>query len=220
VCRLLPTRKPLLCYVTDRRSLADASELAGDLLTEKIEEAARAGVDWIQIREKDLSGRELAQLTEHAILRTGGGSAVLVNDRLDVACATGAAGVHLGEHSLLPREAKRLVSKHAARENFIVGVSTHSPEGAIQAEQAGADYVIFGPVYATPSKASFGQPQGVRRLQEVCSRLTIPVLAIGGITVEHARDCLAAGAAGIAAIRLFQDAANLDGLVRELRKVL
>jgi thiamine-phosphate pyrophosphorylase len=219
VCPLLPTRKPLLCYVTDRRSLADAPELAGELQLQKIEKATQAGVDWIQIREKDLSGRELAQLAERAILRAGSGSAVLVNDRLDVACATGAAGVHLGEAGLPPDEAKRLVSQRGAREEFIVGVSTHSLEAAMEAEQAGADYVIFGPVYATPSKASFGQPQGVARLQEVCNRLTIPVLAIGGITVEHARDCLAAGAAGIAVIRLFQDAANLVDLVRELRKV-
>jgi len=89
----------------------------------------------------------------------------------------------------------------------------------MQGERAGADYVIFGPVYATPSKVGFGQPQGVQRLQEVCKRLTIPVLAIGGITLQNARDCLAAGAAGIAAIRLFQDAADLNDIVRELRKV-
>lgn len=219
MCPLLPTRKPLLCYVTDRRSLADAPELAKELQLQKIEKATQAGADWIQIREKDLSGRELAELAEKAIFRAGGGSAVLVNDRLDVACATGAAGVHLSEHSLPPYDAKKLVSQCGAREEFIVGVSTHSLEGAVEAERAGADYVIFGPVYATPSKASFGQPQGVARLEEVCNRLTIPVLAIGGITLQHARDCLAAGAAGIAAIRLFQDAANLNDLVKELRKV-
>jgi len=199
--------------------LADAPELAKELQLQKIEKATQAGADWIQIREKDLSGRELAELAEKAIFRAGGGSAVLVNDRLDVACATGAAGVHLSEHSLAPYDAKKLVSQCGAREEFIVGVSTHSLEGAVEAERAGADYVIFGPVYATPSKASFGQPQGVARLEEVCNRLTIPVLAIGGITLEHARDCLAAGAAGIAAIRLFQDAANLNDLVKELRKV-
>ena len=205
--------------MTDRRSLADAPELAKELQLQKIEKATQAGADWIQIREKDLSGRELAELAEKAIFRAGGGSAVLVNDRLDVACATGAAGVHLSEHSLAPYDAKKLVSQCGAREEFIVGVSTHSLEGAVEAERAGADYVIFGPVYATPSKASFGQPQGVARLEEVCNRLTIPVLAIGGITLQHARDCLAAGAAGIAAIRLFQDAANLNDLVKELRKV-
>ena len=219
MCPLPLTRKPLLCYVTDRRSLAGSPRLAIDLQLQKIEQAAKAGVDWIQIREKDLSGRELAELVERAMTRVGSGSAVLVNDRVDVGCASGASGVHLGEHSLPPEEARRLASQCRPRENFIVGVSAHSLEGAMVAEQAGADYVIFGPVYATPSKANFGQPQGVQRLQEICKRLTIPVLAIGGITLANAGDCLSAGAAGIAAIRLFQNAANLDDLVRELRKV-
>jgi thiamine-phosphate pyrophosphorylase len=209
----------LLCHVTDRRSLAASPGLAIDLQLQKIEQAAKAGVDWIQIREKDLSGRELAGLVERAMTRVGSGSAVLVNDRVDVACASGASGVHLGEHSLPPSEAKRLVRLRCPRKDFFLGVSAHSLEGAMVAEQAGADYVIFGPVYATPSKANFGQPQGVQRLQEICKRLMIPVLAIGGITLANAGDCLAAGAAGIAAIRLFQDAANLDDLVRELRKV-
>ena len=219
MCPLLPTRKPLLCYVTDRRSLAGTQDLAVKLLLQKIEQAARAGVDWIQIREKDLSGRKLAQLTEQAILHAGSGSLVLVNDRLDVACAVGASGVHLGENSLPPSEAGKLVNRGGARANFLAGVSAHSLEGALQVELAGADYVIFGPVYATPSKTSFGEPQGVQRLKEVCRRLTIPVLAIGGITLENAMDCVAAGAAGIAAIRLFQDAEDLDAVVRDLRKV-
>jgi thiamine-phosphate pyrophosphorylase len=219
VCPLPLTRKPLLCYVTDRRSLAETPDLAIKLQLQKIEQAAKAGVDWIQVREKDLSGRELAGLVERVMTRLGNGSAILVNDRVDVACAVGASGVHLGEHSLPPDEARRLVSQSAARENFLVGVSAHSLEGAMQAEKAGADYVIFGPVYATPSKTGFGQPQGVASLREVCRRLTIPVLAIGGITLENVRDCFAAGAAGIAAIRLFQDAANLDHAVRELRNV-
>jgi thiamine-phosphate pyrophosphorylase len=204
--------------VTDRRSLAAVPEPAGKLLLEKIEQAAKAGVDWIQLREKDLSGRELAGLVERAMASAGSGSAILINDRVDVASAVGASGVHLGEHGLPADEARRLVSQRCGPENFIVGVSTHSLEGALQAEQAGADYVIFGPVHATPSKAVFGQPQGVSRLREVCNRLTIPVLAIGGITTGTAGECLAAGAAGIAAIRLFQDAADLDALVRELRK--
>ncbi len=217
MCPLLPTRKPLLCYVTDRRSLADAPALATELQLQKIEQAAKAGVDWIQIREKDLSGRQLAKLSEQAILRAGDGSAVLVNDRVDVAIAAGASGVHLGEHSLPPMEVRELISQRLAGRKFLLGASVHSMEGAVQAEQA-ADYVIFGPVYATPSKAGFGPPQGIRRLREVCQRLTIPVLAIGGITLENAGDVMAAGAAGIAAIRLFQDSGNLDDLVRELRK--
>ena len=213
------TRKPLLCYVTDRRSLADTPALARKLQLEKIEQAANAGVDWIQIREKDLSGRELAEMAKRALACAKSGSAILINDRVDVASAVGASGVHLGEHSLPPEEARRLVSQRCAREGFIVGVSAHSLEAAMQGERAGADYVIFGPVFATPSKAGFGQPQGVQRLQEVCKRLTIPVLAIGGITLANAGDCLAAGASGIAAIRLFQGTTDLDDIARELRKV-
>ena len=193
--------------------------MAGNLLLQKIEQAAKAGVDWIQIREKDLSGRELAKLAGQAILGAGSGSSVLLNDRVDIACAAGATGVHLGENSLPVSEARKLVDKGGARANFLVGVSIHSFEAAMQAEQAGADYVIFGPVYTTPSKASFGEPQGVQRLKEICNRLTIPVLAIGGITLENAGECVVAGAAGIAAIRLFQDAEDLYGVVRDLRKV-
>ena len=219
MCPLLPTRKPLLCYVTDRRSLAGAPDLAGKVLLQKIEQAAKAGVDWIQIREKDLCGQELVKLAEQTILRAGSSSSVLVNDRVDVACAAGAAGVHLGENSLPPSEVRKLVNRGGARANFLVGVSAHSLEGALQAEQAGADYVIFGPVYTTPSKAGFGEPQGVQRLKEVCNRLTIPVLAIGGITQENAGECVVAGAAGIAAIRLFQDTEDLEAVVRDLQKV-
>ncbi len=205
--------------MTDRRSLAGAPALTTELQLQKIEQAAKAGVDWIQIREKDLSGRQLAKLSEQAILRAGDGSAVLVNDRLDVAITTGASGVHLGEHSLPPMEVRKLISQRLAGRKFLLGASVHSMEGAVEAEQAEADYVIFGPVYSTPSKAGFGPPQGSQRLREVCQRLTIPVLAIGGITLESAGDVMAAGAAGIAAIRLFQDSGNLDDLVRDLRKI-
>ena len=175
-------------------------------------------MDWIQLREKDLCGRELAGMTARAMACAGSGTVILVNDRADVACALGASGVHLGGRSLPPEEARRLASHCSAGKDFIVGVSAHSLEEAVQSEQAGADYVIFGPVFATPSKAGFGEPQGVPHLREVCERLTIPVLAIGGITLENATDCFAAGAAGIAAIRLFQDAADLETLVKELRR--
>ena len=205
--------------MTDGQSLAGSPELREKLQLEKLEKAAKAGVDWIQIREKDLSGRELAKLSLHAIMHAGSRSAILVNDRLDVALSTGAAGVHLGEHSLPPEEAKKLVAERRTREDFVVGASAHSLVGARQAEQAGADYIIFGPVYATPSKAGFGPPQGIRQLKDLCRHLKIPVLAIGGITLKNAADCIAAGAAGIAAIRLFQDRSDLDELVRKLRKV-
>lgn len=215
---LLPIRKPVLCYVTDRRSLAADPATAKAILLDKIEQAAKAGVDCIQLREKDLSGKELAELVSSALQRIPGTSKLLVNDRLDVAIAIGAAGVHLGERSLPVAEARRFVTERCGGRKFLVGASTHSLQAAQEAESSGVDYVIFGPVFATPSKASFGEPQGLAKLREVCESMKIPVIAIGGISLENARECLRAGATGIAAIRLFQDAADLKTVVARLRQ--
>ena len=207
-----------LCYVTDRNGFTVSAEKRREALLEKIERAARAGVGWIQIREKDLSGRSLARFVLEARKRVPRGCRILVNDRLDVACALGAGGVHLGEGSLSVQDARRLLRGRSQAKNFVVGASTHSLEAAFSAEKAGADYVIFGPVYATPSKAPYGPPQGIARLIEVCRTVSLPVLAIGGITVDNARACLEAGAAGIAAIRMFQEAEDLAAVARELRR--
>jgi len=207
-----------LCYVTDRKALAGSAEEQARLLLEKMESAARAGVDWIQIREKDLSGRELAALVSEVLRRVPESCRVLVNDRLDVACGAGAGGVHLGEMSLPLEEAKRLLRERQLAGHFLLGASVHSVESARQAGENGADYVLFGPVFETPSKAAFGPPQGLHRLTEVCRNVAIPVLAIGGITAKNARDCVAAGAAGIAAIRLFQDATDIMSLARAVRE--
>lgn len=219
-------RAPLFCYVTDRRSLAAAeSAEANKILLQRIEASAAAGVDWIQIREKDLSGRECSLLTREVVQRAAASTAgktaharILVNDRLDVALAVQAGGVHLGEKSLRPQEARRLVNS-LRRENFLIGVSCHSLETAKEAERGGADYLFFGPVFATPSKAGYGAPQGLERLAEVCTAVSIPVLAIGGITLENSASCISAGASGIAAIRLFQDAKDIAAVVRALRKI-
>ena len=206
--------------MTDRRGFGDAAEAQEELLLVRIEKAAKAGVDWIQLREKDLSGKQLAGLAGRAARVAAGASAILINDRMDVACAVEAAGVHLGEHSLPVREATRFVQERRAGRDFLVGASVHSLKTAQKAEQDGANYVIFGPVYATPSKAAFGAPQGLESLRQVCGALAIPVLAVGGITVENARDCLEAGANGIAAIRLFQEANDLSAVVKRLRSGL
>jgi thiamine-phosphate diphosphorylase len=189
---------------------------AKKLLLDRIERAALAGVDWIQLREKDLSGRELAELAADARQRAGSGCALFVNDRLDVALANGAAGVHLGESSLPAAEAKRLARERRAGASFVVGASVHALGAAREAETAGSDYLIFGPVFSTPSKESFGAPQGLGKLREVCERVSIPVIAIGGISVENAGACLQAGARGIAAIRLFQDAMDLKAVLAHL----
>lgn len=206
-----------LCYVTDRKALAGTADQQIHLLLQKIEELAGAGVDSIQIREKDLPGRALSELLREAIRRTPPHFPILVNDRLDVVFASGAAGVHLGEQSVPVAEARRLLRRRDTAREFLIGVSTHSLEAALAAERAAADYLVFGPVYTTPSKANFGAPQGVARLAEVCAAVRLPVVAIGGITVRNARECIAAGARGIAAIRLFQDAQDAGTIVRTLR---
>ena len=224
----MPRKPPILCYVTDRRSLRLATqENSLEALLQKIEAAAASGIDWMQLREKDLSGKDCAAFTREVLRRaaratsnTGQAARILVNDRLDVAIAERAGGVHLGENSLPVEDAKRLIA--AARpslQDFLAGVSCHSLGAAQTAAQAGADYIFFGPVFATPSKAAFGQPQGLQRLAEVCRAVEIPVLAIGGITLENTAQCLAAGAAGIAAIRLFQDAKTLSRAVEALRQL-
>jgi thiamine-phosphate diphosphorylase len=206
-----------VCYVTDRKVFRVSAGQQIRLLLEKMESAACAGVDWIQIREKDLSGRELSALTGEALRRIPRSCRILVNDRLDVAMAVGAGGVHLGEQSLPVEEAKRLAREKNLGPDFLIGASAHSLETVEAAEKSGADYAIFGPVYETASKISLGAAQGVERLAAVSKGVAIPVIAIGGITTENARECLAV-AAGIAAIRLFQDTSDLAALLRRLRE--
>jgi thiamine-phosphate pyrophosphorylase len=209
--------KPLLCYVTDRHSLAEPA-----LLAEQISRAVAAGIDWIQIREKDLSARELLVMAR-ATVKVSGSSAtrIIVNDRLDVALAAGTGGVHLGETSLPVAAVAAWRRENAWAEvpsrEFLIGASCHSVEAARAAENDCADYVIFGPVFATPSKEKFGAPLGINRLAEASKAVRIPVLAIGGIKEENARECFDAGAAGIAAIRMFSEAGDLAALVERLR---
>jgi len=216
-------RKPIFCYVTDRHALEAAPipsrSLAGhaDPLHDSIRRAAAAGARWIQIREKDLDALSLVELARFAVAETrAAGARVLVNDRLDVALAANAAGVHLGEKSL-PLEAVIEWRRSTGSSDFLIGVSCHSLEPARAAGRGGADYIFFGPVFATPSKAAFGAPQGIERLREVCASVEIPVLAIGGVNLENAHECLDAGAAGFAAIRLFQDAADPAKLAAQLK---
>jgi thiamine-phosphate pyrophosphorylase len=206
-----------LCYVTDRKALPGPPAEQIRLLLDKVESVARAEVDWIQLREKDLDGRRLFRLAQEARQRVPAGCKVLVNDRLDVALAAGADGVHLGERSLPVGQAKRFLRDRSGVAEFLVGVSTHSLKAVQEAETSGADYVIFGPIFATPSKLEYGPPQGVEQLAAACRAVSIPVFAIGGITLENTRECATAGAAGIAAIRLFQDADNIAEVVRALR---
>jgi thiamine-phosphate pyrophosphorylase len=225
-----PSNSPLLCYVTDRRSLACSSgENLIEPLIAKIEAAAAAGINWIQIREKDLSGKEIAALARAALsvvskhaTHARPPARILVNDRIDVVLAEQLGGVHLGENSLPVAAARRFSQASPAAQtlplDFLVGVSCHSLEAAKSAAAQGADYIFFGPVFATPSKAVYGAPQGLDRLAEVCRALNIPVIAIGGITPANIPNCIAAGAAGIAAISLFQDANDPAAIVSAIRR--
>ena len=171
-------------YVTDRRQ--------GDILAF----AARAihqGVDMIQVREKDLPARELFELVcKVRDLAAGTKTQVLVNDRLDIAISARISGVHLPGNGLPARRVRPFVK--------LLGVSTHTMEEAIAAEQAGANFAVFGPVFETPGKTA----AGLDRLREVVAAVKIPILAIGGVTAENTGQILETGARGIAAIRLFQ----------------
>ncbi len=213
-----PAAGPLVCYVTDRRGFSPDERHASDLLLETIARAAAAGVDAIQLREKDLGGRALLELARGAVARAQQAK-ILVNDRLDVALAAGAAGVHLGEESIGVADVVAFRKSARTPAEFLIGRSCHSLEAALAAERDGADYVFFGPVFATPSKAQYGAPQGTEALAGVCRHVRIPVLAIGGITLENAASCVAAGATGIAAIRMFQQAADLAAVMRALKQV-
>lgn len=218
---------PVVCYVTDRKSLVPHAgsldpHVLLDELARSIQNAIASGVDSVQIREKDLSGTELLSTARAAVAAASGTSTrIVVNDRLDVAVASGAAGVHLGGRSLPVSEVYKWRGARRERGDFLIGGSCHSLDAALAAHE-GADYLFFGPVFSTPSKACFGPPQGLQRLAEICRRVAVPVIAIGGIDWHTAPQCLRAGAAGIAAIRLFQeagDAGELRGNVAELKRL-
>jgi thiamine-phosphate pyrophosphorylase len=214
----LQEAKPIVCYVTDRKALGEPGP-AGSPVLRVIERAISSGVDCIQIREKDLPAAALLALARQAV-RAAQDTAtkIIVNDRLDVALAAGAAGVHLGGESLRVAEVKVWCARRrGAEQPFLVGASCHALEEALAAERDGADYLFFGPVFPTPAKLQYGPPQGIEELAEVCRRVRIPVLAIGGVTPENAQSCLSAGAAGVAAIRLFQESLDLATILGQLR---
>ena len=166
----------------------------------------------IQIRERDLSARQLFHLADKAaeIARLHG-ARVLINDRADVAATVG-AGVHLTTRSMASGVVRR-----AFGAKMLIGASTHSLDEAKAAEQGGADFIVYGPVFETDSKRIYGSPVGVGALEMVVSRLQIPVLALGGISLENFRQVIDAGAAGVAAISLFVKTDHISSVVETIK---
>jgi thiamine-phosphate pyrophosphorylase len=207
----------LLYYITDRVQLAGDEANRRRRLLDKIAEAADAGVNYIQLRERDLTVRDLASLATEAVVRMRGTKArLLINSRVDVALAVGTDGVHLRSNDIAASEARAIWAKSTGRTDGVIGVSCHSLSEVLSAEGHGADFVVFGPVFG--KQGSDQPPVGLDVLSAVARRgsradkkveagqsLHMPIVALGGVTIESARACVEAGAAGIAAIRLFQD---------------
>jgi thiamine-phosphate pyrophosphorylase len=214
----------ILYYITDRTAFARDEPTRRLRLLEKISEAATAGINYIQLREKDLSPRDLESLakeavrlihklaTDHCPLTT-----VLLNSRTDVALAAAAHGVHLPASDISPTDIQK-IWKRSARENSppdpLISVSCHSPQEVAEAAANGADLALFAPVFEKKDTPG-ATPTGLNALRQACNA-QIPVLALGGISLHNAESCLCAGAAGIAAIRLFQEN-EIAPIVRSLR---
>ena len=194
----------LLYAITDRRSRPDLQP------EEMVDRLVRSGADMIQIREKDLSPRLLLPLVARAVAARS--AEVFVNARADVALGAGAGGVHLPSAGL-----PVALVKARFGDSLRVGASTHSLEGALAAQAAGADLVVFGPVYETESKRTYGPPLGVARLAEVVAALHIPVFAIGGIDETHMPELVRARVAGAAVISAILRAPDMARAVSRLR---
>ncbi|MGC2473275.1 MAG: thiamine phosphate synthase [Candidatus Sulfotelmatobacter sp.] len=223
----------LLCYITDRTAFAADEPTRRRRLLEKIAEAARAGVDYIQLREKDLSTRELESLAREAVSTVRGArklttdhwlptTVLLINSRTDVALAVEADGVHLRSEDISPQEVQRIwnscgagtPARQLSPEDPLIAVSGHSPAAVKQAEGDGASFAVFAPVFEKKDVPG-SQAAGLVQLREAC-KASIPVLALGGVKLENTKSCLEAGAAGIAAIRLFQEN-NVTELVKKMK---
>jgi thiamine-phosphate pyrophosphorylase len=199
-----------LYLVTDRR------QTRGRELLAVIEQALLGGVRAVQLREKDLGGGELFSLAEKTkTLCARHGASLFINDRVDVALAVDADGIQLGSSSLPVDAARKLMG-----DKRLIGASTHSMKEALAAEAAGADFILFGPIYFTPSKAAYGNPQGLERLQEAVEKISLPVYAIGGIKPENVAAVKATGARGVALTSAVMSAEDPMTASRELLRWL
>jgi thiamine-phosphate pyrophosphorylase len=221
--------KTYFYYITDRGGFPGDDRTRRLHLLDKIAEAASHGVDYIQLREKDLPARDLESLAREATniirkLRAGNRelrTALLINSRTDVALATVAAGVHLPANDISPQDIREIWKSSAGgtalelpRGKPLISVACHSPEEVFRAAANQATLALFAPVFEKNNAPSVS-PLGLQGLRQACLA-KIPVLAIGGVTLHNAKSCLQAGAAGIAAIRLFQQN-DIATIVHELR---
>ena len=202
----------LLYYITDRKQFPGGEAQRRQRLLDKIGQAAQAGVDYIQLREKDLTSRELEQLARAAMGRVADTtSKLLINSRTDVALAARAHGVHLRSNDISPEAVRNVWRKAAAGTDPVVAVSCHTELEVMAAKQSSADFVVFGPVFEKSQQTS----TEIEALSAVSGH-PIPVIALGGVTVDNGLSCITAGAAGIAGIRLFQEN-EVGEIVRALR---
>jgi len=212
----LELSKPIIYLITrgatDDATTAESPEFQHILL--QVSAAVAAGVPLIQLREKKLTTRVLFELTERAVRLTHKtATRILVNDRADVARAAGADGVHLTTRSIDVATIRKTFGKE-----FLIGASTHSLAEACAARAAGADFIVLGPIFPTTSKEKYGSALGLNSLRDVARELThFPVLALGGIGVKNARDCLRAGASGIAGISLFNEPERMQSIAAAIR---
>lgn len=215
--------RPLLYLITNGATTSQTTPASKDFQTilKLVQAAVDARVELVQIREKNLSARVLYQLTADAVRLTRGSSTrLLVNDRADIAAAAGADGVHLATSSLPAEVVWRAFGSELDAE-FLIGVSTHSLAEARAARDGGADFVVYGPVFETASKQKYGEAFGLSSLAEVCAELApFPVFALGGVTPDRVADCVRAGAQGVAAIGMFDDAERLAEVVKSIRERL
>ncbi len=200
----------MICFVTDRHRGADSSRT---YLLDRIHAAAAAGVDVIQVRERDLPDRDLLSLVRDALGAIRGTAArLLVNDRLDIALASAAAGVQLRADSIDATRIREIVPR-----GFLIGRSIHHPTEAAAARDC--DFLLFGTVFASSGKPAGHRVAGVDMLADACRRTRVPVLAIGGIDETNVHEVAAAGAAGIAAVSLFMADRSVEEVVSAVRAI-
>jgi thiamine-phosphate pyrophosphorylase len=203
---VMPQLESRLFLVTDRH------QTKGRPLVPLLQRVLTAAAPAIQLRERDLSARELVTLAlELQAVTASRRSQLLINDRIDVALALEGVGVHLRSNSLPVSVARQVLGTQR-----LLGISVHAVEEAVQVESQGADYIVLGPIYETPSKQMFGPPLGIHTLERACRLVRLPIIGIGGVTAARAREMRRAGAFGVAVITAVLGAADVESATREL----